>query len=141
MSQWAEIISGLRGPRLALYDDVLHGRTVNLQAPLMQNLLGWLAYHRLVWQDEGRLKARLINRAREMFEREGPARDAGQMINPPPLQKSDGETSLPERGHTAGIFTQGTVEGTPGDTVPAHPAPPPGPPRPKVHDYQAELFG
>ena len=129
MSAWTDIIAGLRGPRLALYDDVLHGRAINAQAPAVQNLLGWLAYHRLVWRDEGQLKARLPAQAREVFQRAGPARDAGRQIN------------LPERGHTAGSETKGLVEGTPGDTVPAHPAQPATPQRPQVHDYQAELFG
>ena len=138
MSAWTEIQQGLRGTRLAIYDDLLHGRTVDVHAPAVQNVLGWLVFNRLVWQDEGQLKARLPARAREIYLRDGPARDAGQQINPPALEKSHGATSLPERGATPAAASPGLEGDAPGDNGPAHPAPTA---RPRVHNYQAELFG
>lgn len=69
-----------RGRRLAVYDDLARGGAVEWRDPNVQNALGWLAYHHLVWRNgEGRLQARAGDEAQALWQR-GAAKDAEQLV-------------------------------------------------------------
>lgn len=128
---WHVIMDGLSGRRLAVYDDIQHGRKIAHEAPLIQNAMGWLAYHRFIHKDGDQLVARSISAAREIWLREGPAADAGQITN-----------ELPERGGSAAPING--VEGRGGEAapLPAQTAEEPSGPRVthKPKPLQTELF-
>jgi len=139
-SDWHEVMDGLTGRRLAVYDDLQHGKAVAEQAPVIENALGWLAYHRFIYRNaEGKLVTRSIKDARAQWEAQGANRDA---------LKPQGETpraaaqNLPERGGYTGPATIGVLGAVPGDKASPRPATEPEqPPVPHLpRPVQATLF-
>lgn len=130
---WHEIVDGLRGRRLAVYDDLLNGKPVNVDAPEIQNALGWLGFNRFVYRDGDRLVTRPVLRARDLYITDGPARDSAGLCN-----------QLPERDGPAAPINW--VEGRSDKAAPC-PAPATAPatvtekPKPRaVHTHQTSLF-
>lgn len=68
---WADVMAGLTGRRLAIYDDLLRGKTPGQEE---RGALDWLAVHRWIWRDgAGIWRARLVSQARELWEAHGAA--------------------------------------------------------------------
>lgn len=96
-TDWTEIMRQLTGRRLAVYDDVLQGRRLALGDLRVQDALGWLVFHRFVWMEEvDEPRARPTLAARDMFLRDGPAKDSAAKLL----------TTLPGR---AGAFEAGNI--------------------------------
>lgn len=78
---WAEVMAGLTGARLAVYDELARLGTMDfsrLQERLARarDLLGavnWLEQHRLIVGYEGTWSARGVKQAAEVFAEHGPA--------------------------------------------------------------------
>lgn len=78
---WLDIMAALRGPRLAIYDDLLRCGAMDydrLTACCATQLdveaaLAWLVVRRMVFLDGGQWAARPLAVARETYERDGPA--------------------------------------------------------------------
>jgi hypothetical protein len=110
-AQWQEIMAGLRGRRLAVYDDILNRRLVERCAPEVQNILGWLAYNQFLARGEdGTMRARTVAEARERWAAEGSARDAAAVAAAPRQQTTDqrpqADTAPAERPvHAAKAYT------------------------------------
>lgn len=75
---WCDILAGLRGRRLAIYDDMLRfgAHQLDWEARRVDDCeaVEWLAQHHFVWWDAADCfwRCRDARRAREMFEKQGP---------------------------------------------------------------------
>jgi hypothetical protein len=75
--RWHQVMSGLRGVRLALYDEMLcNGCAEPARTEAQAEAERWLVYHQFAWHDtmDGYLRPRPIARARELWEKHGPAK-------------------------------------------------------------------
>lgn len=122
-SDWNEVLRQLTGKRLAVYDDALRGRRIASQ-PSVQDTVGWLVFHRFVWiADNGVLEARSPIAARDLFLRDGPAKQAASALL----------TSLPGRVDNAEVPKADVLGGGFDDNADARPDPFNPPARRAVH--------
>jgi hypothetical protein len=85
---WHKIQAEVRGRRLALYDDIMNGRPVNLRDLEIQGTLGWLVYHCLVVvekQNHGELRnedlrSRTFAQAAEVWRAQGPSKETAARL-------------------------------------------------------------
>lgn len=110
-AEWLTIMAGLRGRRLAVFDDLQRGVPLDAHDTRVQEALGWLVFHRFAWHDGRTYVARSTAEARELWQKQGTANtEAGAVLRH--LQES---------------------------ATPAA-APTPEPERPAVHAHQAQFF-
>jgi hypothetical protein len=110
-AEWITVMEGLRGRRLAVLDDLERGEPVNVADPKVQEILGWLVYHRFIWHDGRGYVVRTTPQARDLYLEHGGASDSAMAV-----------TYLQH-----------------GNPAPAA-APEINPNRPAVHAHQAQLF-
>lgn len=82
LAPWHKVMAGLRGARLAIYDDLLREGTVSYERLSahartpddVAQALAWLERHRLLWRDGGGCwRASTVQAAMRAYETEGEA--------------------------------------------------------------------
>lgn len=136
---WKEVMSGLIGRRLAVFDDVGHGRAIDMADSRIHEALGWLLYHRLIWLDGKTPIARTIAEAKELWQREGGNRDAAASVTQmhqefydAEMRKAAAETAPipPEIRQKMATDRAAAEAGLPAAATV----------RPRVHTHQPDLF-
>lgn len=131
---WVKIMAEFRGRRLAVHDDIARGRALDLADSNVQNALGWLAYHHLVWRNAtGQLQARDASEAQHHW-RNGPAKNASEIFSAQVAERPNATTgdNSPSRASVGEAGQQLDSTASAGSN--------PALCRPRVHDHQAQLF-
>lgn len=82
-ADWHLVMAGLRGFRLALYDEMLCNGSADLRTPEQIEAGRWLHYHRFIWPDnelETIWRPRPTAKAKELWEHEGPSASAALLM-------------------------------------------------------------
>ncbi len=131
---WLDVMTKLTGPRLAALDELQkQGERSAMRVamdcdrygvPEIVDAVVWLCAHHLAWETApGLFRARSVEDARGHFERSG---------GPLKIILQELQTTS-----AAAVMRGGTAAAAPAPDIPTERA---GPPRPRVHDYQSQLF-
>lgn len=124
-SEWLEIMAGFRGLRMAVHADIDDGVQPVTNALRLQEALGWLVYHRLVWHDHSTgsgqaacYRARSPREAQALWASEGAAKaEAAEVARQRPAESAELRAESQATGEPAAAAV-----------------------RPRVHAHQPELF-
>lgn len=91
IAPWEDVMAGLRGRRLAIYDDILRygAHQVDWEWVSVNHAedVEWLANHRFITRDElDTWRARPVKEARRIYEEKGPANPAEARQVPEPIE-------------------------------------------------------